>query len=44
MKLTNKDKICIPVPLYHCFGMVLGNLCALNYAATMVYPDSIFSA
>ena len=36
--LTPADRICIPVPLYHCFGMVLGNLAALSNGAAMVYP------
>jgi len=44
MNLTHKDKLCIPVPLYHCFGMVLGNLNALNHGSTIVYPSSIFNA
>ncbi len=42
MELTDKDKICIPVPLYHCFGMVIGNLGALNYGAAMVLPSEAF--
>lgn len=41
-RLTEKDRICIPVPLYHCFGMVLGNLAALTSGAAMVYPDEAF--
>lgn len=36
------DKVCIPVPLYHCFGMVMGNLGCLTHAATMVYPAESF--
>ncbi|MBS0255418.1 MAG: AMP-binding protein, partial [Proteobacteria bacterium] len=36
------DRICIPVPLYHCFGMVLGNLAALTSGAAMVYPSEAF--
>lgn len=36
------DAICIPVPLYHCFGMVLGNLTSLTSGATMVYPSEAF--
>lgn len=36
------DRICIPVPLYHCFGMVLGNLAALTSGAAMVYPGEAF--
>ncbi len=36
------DRICIPVPLYHCFGMVMGNLAAITHGATMVYPAESF--
>ena len=36
------DRICIPVPLYHCFGMVLGNLACITHGATMVYPEAAF--
>jgi fatty-acyl-CoA synthase len=42
MALTKDDRICIPVPLYHCFGMVMGNLTALTHGATMVYPGEGF--
>ena len=42
MRFTEKDRLCIPVPLYHCFGMVLGNLACLTHGATMVYPDGGF--
>ncbi len=35
---THEDRICIPVPLYHCFGMVMGNLAATSHGATMVLP------
>jgi fatty-acyl-CoA synthase len=42
MKLTPEDRVCIPVPLYHCFGMVLGNLACLTHAALMVYPAGSF--
>ena len=42
MKLTPQDRLCIPVPLYHCFGMVLGNLAALTHGATIVYPNDGF--
>src|SRR5262245_22639623 len=38
MHLTQKDRICIPVPLYHCFGMVLGNLACVTHGSAMVYP------
>ncbi len=40
--LTEEDKVCIPVPLYHCFGMVLGNLACLTHGAAMVYPGEGF--
>ena len=42
LHLTQEDRICVPVPLYHCFGMVLGNLAALTSGAAMVYPDEAF--
>ena len=42
MHLTEADRICIPVPLYHCFGMVMGNLAAVTSGATMVYPGEGF--
>jgi fatty-acyl-CoA synthase len=38
MRLTERDRLCIPVPLYHCFGMVLGNLACMTHGAAMVYP------
>ncbi len=42
MRLTERDRLCIPVPLYHCFGMVLGNLAALTHGACIVYPNDAF--
>ncbi len=39
---TEADRVCIPVPLYHCFGMVMGNLGATNFGACIVYPAEIF--
>ena len=36
------SRVCIPVPLYHCFGMVMGNLGCLTHSATMVYPGESF--
>jgi fatty-acyl-CoA synthase len=44
MKLTSQDRLCIPVPLYHCFGMVLGNLVCATHGATMVLPGEAFDA
>ena len=35
---TEHDRLCIPVPLYHCFGMVMGNLACMTHGAAMVYP------
>ena len=40
--ITPQDKICIPVPLYHCFGMVMGNLGCVTHGAAMVYPSEGF--
>ncbi|OOG51669.1 AMP-binding protein [Polaromonas sp. C04] len=42
MKLTPADRLCIPVPLYHCFGMVLGNLACLTHGSCIVYPNDGF--
>ena len=42
LRLTSADRICIPVPLYHCFGMVLGNLACVTHGAAMVYPAAAF--
>ena len=42
MRLTAADRLCIPVPLYHCFGMVLGNLACFTHGATIVYPNDGF--
>ncbi len=42
MRLTPDDRLCIPVPLYHCFGMVLGNLACITHGAAMVYPAEVF--
>jgi fatty-acyl-CoA synthase len=42
MQLTERDRVCIPVPLYHCFGMVLGNLACITHGAAMVLPSEGF--
>lgn len=38
INLTHEDRLCIPVPFYHCFGMVMGNLGCVTHGATMVIP------
>ncbi|KAJ2991759.1 Fatty-acid-CoA ligase [Globomyces sp. JEL0801] len=38
------DRVCIPVPFYHCFGMVLGNLACTSHGSTMVIPNDSFNA
>ena len=42
MKLTAEDSLCIPVPLYHCFGMVLGTLVCITQGAAAVFPAESF--
>ena len=44
MALTEQDRLCIPVPLYHCFGMVMGVLGCLTHGAAMVFPGEGFDA
>jgi len=41
--LAPQDRVCISVPLFHCFGMVMGNLACITHGATMVYPASVFN-
>lgn len=43
MRFSHRDRLCIPVPFYHCFGMVLGNLTCVTHGATMVLPAPHFS-
>jgi len=40
--LTSSDRLVIPVPLYHCFGMVMGNLGCVTHGTTMIYPGEAF--
>jgi fatty-acyl-CoA synthase len=42
LRLTEQDRICIPVPFYHCFGMVLGNLACITHGACMVIPGEAY--
>ena len=42
MRLTETDRLCIPVPMYHCFGMVLGKLACVTRGATAIFPDEAF--
>jgi fatty-acyl-CoA synthase len=41
-KYTEKDRVLIQVPLFHCFGCVLGNLACVTHGSTMVYPNAVF--
>ena len=41
-RLTEQDRVCIPVPFYHCFGMVLGNLACTTHGSTMIIPGEAF--
>ena len=42
IRLTPQDRVCISVPLFHCFGMVMGNLACITHGSTMVYPSGVF--
>jgi fatty-acyl-CoA synthase len=44
MGLRTGDRLCLPVPLYHCLGMVMGNLACVTHGAAMVYPAPVFDA
>src|SRR3546814_8985166 len=44
MNFSAQDRLCIPVPLYHCFGMVLSNLACVSKGACMVFPGEGFDA
>lgn len=41
--LSSQDRVCISVPLFHCFGMVMGNLACITHGSTMVYPSAVFN-
>lgn len=42
LNYTSEDRVCIPVPFYHCFGMVIGNLCCTSHGACIVIPNDSF--
>jgi len=44
LRLDERDRLCIPVPFYHCFGMVMGNLACVALGSAMVVPDEAFDA
>ena len=44
MSFSERDRLCVPVPMYHCFGMVLGTLLAVTHGATIVFPSAGFDA
>jgi fatty-acyl-CoA synthase len=44
LRLGAEDRVCIPVPFYHCFGMVMGNLACASHGSTMVVPGEAFDA
>jgi fatty-acyl-CoA synthase len=44
MRFTPADRLCIPVPLYHCFGMVIGNLAATSHGSCVLVPAEAFDA
>ncbi|MCT2564716.1 AMP-binding protein [Chryseobacterium herbae] len=43
LKYSQNDRVCIPVPFYHCFGMVIGNICCTAHGACMVIPNDSFN-
>ena len=43
IRLSPQDRVCISVPLFHCFGMVMGNLACITHGSAMVYPSAVFN-
>ena len=43
IRLTPQDRVCISVPLFHCFGMVMGNLACITHGSAMIYPSAVFN-
>jgi len=41
--LGPEDRVCISVPLFHCFGMVMGNLACITHGSAMIYPSAVFN-
>ena len=44
MKMTERDRVCVPVPLYHCFGCVIGTMACVVTGATLILPAATFDA
>jgi len=44
LRYTEQDRICVPVPLYHCFGSVIGTMASINTGAALIFPASTFDA
>lgn len=42
MQFTERDRLCVPVPFFHCFGMVVGNLAAMTHGASVIVPAEVF--
>nr|WP_206019547.1 AMP-binding protein [Pseudomaricurvus alkylphenolicus] len=42
MGFSERDRLCVPVPLYHCFGMVMGNLACITHGAAAIFPNDAF--
>jgi fatty-acyl-CoA synthase len=44
LKYTEKDRICVPVPLYHCFGQVMASLASISHGSCMIFPSEAFDS